>query len=494
MSYVYSNALCNISATGAMDSDGGLFFRRDPRLLECPTVKIPRANGQLWEACLIERDFWKYRFKQSGLLKRAWVLQERFLAPRVLHFHNDQVFWECYEMTASEKHIETIPDAYVPAIFKRPPSDPDEDYREMWEHAANSYSAGELTQSSDKEAAFYGIVRFFKDRWIDKCIVGLWEDSLPLSLLWQTNGERRTARCLEYRAPSWSWLSIDGPVKVHYPHSPRDPFFPQGQSTQRVHVENINVVHVGQPSSSMIKNAHIRLRGCVKCVRVARRGFRKKFVLVIDGVVTNISCSFDDSSHDPSPMSDFFVVIIDVPMDDFFNQESYHGLLLREVATPTENLLRTFERVGFVWTRGGNVQVGNIFTKRLISTLGDGMRLDGIFLENDPGFVIKKWDIFGMKGWAAAVDWSLYEDIPEEPFILFNHGFGRMNGKHRLLSKLRELSLAQELCDECSQKKHSQRPHYNQSCNLCLPTSLGYLDSHQCGHSSKGKSVDHHSS
>ena len=36
------------------------------------------------------------------LSSRAWTLQERFLARRMISFGRDQMFWECSEMIASE--------------------------------------------------------------------------------------------------------------------------------------------------------------------------------------------------------------------------------------------------------------------------------------------------------------------------------------------------------------------------------------------------------
>lgn len=181
MTILYSNALCNISATDAKDSNGGLFHRRNPRLFEFPIIKIPKANGEVWEACLVESSFWDYRLKRSALLKRAWVLQERFLAPRVINFDKDHLFWECQEMALSEKRIEMLPGLGHP-IFKQDFLTA-QNSGKMWKRITDSYSAGELTKGSDEEAAFYGIVKLFEAIWKDRCIVGLWESCLLLSLL-----------------------------------------------------------------------------------------------------------------------------------------------------------------------------------------------------------------------------------------------------------------------------------------------------------------------
>src|SRR2546421_346148 len=41
--------------------------------------------------------------------RRAWVLQERLMAPRVLHFGSAQLFWECRRGLLCERFPETFP-------------------------------------------------------------------------------------------------------------------------------------------------------------------------------------------------------------------------------------------------------------------------------------------------------------------------------------------------------------------------------------------------
>ena len=40
---------------------------------------------------------------------RAWVVQERLLAPRTLHFGRDQLFWECRTFEACESFPGGLP-------------------------------------------------------------------------------------------------------------------------------------------------------------------------------------------------------------------------------------------------------------------------------------------------------------------------------------------------------------------------------------------------
>lgn len=48
----------------------------------------------------LQKDLWARSVELSPLSRRAWVLQERLLSPRTLHYTNTQLFWECRESKA----------------------------------------------------------------------------------------------------------------------------------------------------------------------------------------------------------------------------------------------------------------------------------------------------------------------------------------------------------------------------------------------------------
>lgn len=102
MQTVYTNSMCNIAVTGAIDSDDGCFFTRDPLIIG-PCTQYSCWDGFPVQQYLITDMFtWEANVSTAPLLKRAWVVQERILAPRILHFGNHQMFWECNELAASE--------------------------------------------------------------------------------------------------------------------------------------------------------------------------------------------------------------------------------------------------------------------------------------------------------------------------------------------------------------------------------------------------------
>lgn len=79
---VFKNAYCTIAATSATNSDEGFL-----------KGAVIAPNPESWK-----KNF-ATEFKssvESGVLnKRAWVLQERVLSPRIIHFTEEQIFWEC---------------------------------------------------------------------------------------------------------------------------------------------------------------------------------------------------------------------------------------------------------------------------------------------------------------------------------------------------------------------------------------------------------------
>lgn len=226
MDRIYEHAWCNIAATKANNSLEGLFSNRDPL-----TVRPVEVEAR-WDShaptkyyCWIP-DLWSGNVDNSPLLHRAWVVQEYILAPRVLHFAEGQIFWECCSLRACETYPLGIPNHtafkpnldtqsltrelitfYTPALQR---------YR-LWQIHVGRYTASKLTKpTEDKFLAISGLARKIGPP--GDYVAGLWKPILTRQLRWQT-GENCT-RQAEWRAPSWSWASIDGPVYAETPGEP----------------------------------------------------------------------------------------------------------------------------------------------------------------------------------------------------------------------------------------------------------------------------------
>ncbi|CAN9202239.1 unnamed protein product [Alternaria alternata] len=82
-----------------------------------------------------------------------------------------------------------------------------------WRYIVSDYTGMDLTEQRDRLPAIAGVASQFENVLGGRYLAGLWETALPGDLLWRTD---QCAQCTpQYRAPSWSWASLDGKIK-HY--------------------------------------------------------------------------------------------------------------------------------------------------------------------------------------------------------------------------------------------------------------------------------------
>lgn len=183
------------------------------------------------------------------LLKRAWFLQERLLSSRVLHFGPVELFWECRcafwdECFGSEpqppikrqpfvdifgRRIEGVsiqkeeielltpkPRELFNALMNSSKAQRSPDAGSVavnpWYELIEEYSKMDLTKEMDRLPALSGIASFCGG---EGYLAGIWANQLPESLLWATipSDISIVRRPHDYRAPSFSWVSVEGPVK-----------------------------------------------------------------------------------------------------------------------------------------------------------------------------------------------------------------------------------------------------------------------------------------
>ena len=238
MGQIYRNSLCSIGATGSKNSQGGLFFRKNPSAVEPISITV-RWNGFPAKSYRLEDlDFWPTRLLDAPLNQRAWVVQERLLAPRMIHFGADQILWECHELDACETYPDGVPSALDQWCSNSKGLDPDIDGARfgskwcssnsalhacyLWIQVVEFYSRCKLTRGSDKLIALSGVASHIQKLMDDKYVAGLWRGNLTSLLLWRVS-YRRLGELIErpgdyYRAPSLSWASLDAPVRWQAPN------------------------------------------------------------------------------------------------------------------------------------------------------------------------------------------------------------------------------------------------------------------------------------
>jgi hypothetical protein len=242
MASVYLNCALNIAADNAKGPNDGCYTRRIPKAVE--KIQIPWHNfteeTSLWQLYAWETCGQEY-LKSSRLSSRAWVVQERLLSQRVLHMCSDQIIWECNAIPlACECRPMGIPNylstyhglrAFDFAFILLPFARQDRQKRvsddhtisagernDHWNAALQEYTACNLTKpDKDKLVALSGLARIISDMFGDEYVVGFFRSRILWDLPWEiSRGDFKKGRSCRatgnYRAPSWSWASINGPV------------------------------------------------------------------------------------------------------------------------------------------------------------------------------------------------------------------------------------------------------------------------------------------
>jgi hypothetical protein len=93
----------------------------------------------------------------------------------------------------------------------------------IWYLSVEAYCRRKLTFASDKLPAMAGIAARIQAITHDHYLAGHWRQELERSLFWSLGySEALCSRVKEYRAPSWSWASMDGPLIWGFPDLSRD--------------------------------------------------------------------------------------------------------------------------------------------------------------------------------------------------------------------------------------------------------------------------------
>ncbi|KAK0737986.1 hypothetical protein B0T18DRAFT_394362 [Schizothecium vesticola] len=205
MASVYGRAVVNIAASSSSDSRGGLFYNRDPLVVQPFAARSRNLPGVPDGWYLWKNDHRWSALSIQPLNRRGWVLQERLLSARTIHFSDTELVWHCLEDMASESvplqvNYGTATQLAVPimqvgdytdmrvamAAVQRDGLTDDNKvklYRERKRVLAHYTQCG-LTNGGDKLIAIAGIVDRLEALSGDRCYAGLWRSEMPGCLVW----------------------------------------------------------------------------------------------------------------------------------------------------------------------------------------------------------------------------------------------------------------------------------------------------------------------
>ncbi|KAH6870967.1 heterokaryon incompatibility protein-domain-containing protein [Thelonectria olida] len=211
MENVFDSAYCAIATSSAPNwRDGFLEWGLDSQ-----NIEIQDIRGGSTYTCDFNKDVdW------SALSGRAWVLQERVLSRRIIHFAAEQMHWECGEGVRCENFtgLECPPgrqhfivDPNFPDRLRTSGYDRTVDFvRFLFE----KYSKCGLTVKSDRDTAIIGLVKRIERVLKTEARYGIFRCFLASLLLWKRSANERAAR-IEYEGrtvPSWSWMAYFGGI------------------------------------------------------------------------------------------------------------------------------------------------------------------------------------------------------------------------------------------------------------------------------------------
>lgn len=227
---IYNGSTINLAAAASDSGAGGCFRARDAahvrpcgirvlrRVVEADNRESDQHDYDCWEP-MWDRA-WDAQVDQAPLYARAWVQQERLLAPRTLNFGATQLLWECNDRAAWEGN----PEGHQSGLMKTKLHNTVLGAK-LWPDVVRRYCATSLTFQSDKLVALSGIAKFLHQMYpaaYDEYHAGMWRRDVERQMFW-TAGVRDASglgplkgtlrpRPEGNTVPTWSWASTEGPV------------------------------------------------------------------------------------------------------------------------------------------------------------------------------------------------------------------------------------------------------------------------------------------
>lgn len=247
MQEVYSKCIINISlAQSAHPNESCLGGHTLDSILPFETDITYKADALGTEKThtftVLSQDYFREALYRQPIGSRAWVMQERLLATRVLTVGHGELFWDCqkiphaseflpngFTLCSDAQRIWLSNNLNLSIPFVRRTSN-NENLEKNWSRILEEYTARELTYpKADKLVAISAIATRMGYAMNDTYLCGHFCKTLPQSLNWMARRDMSRKSRVEERVvqrlpktsnemigkkyditPSWSWASMDG--------------------------------------------------------------------------------------------------------------------------------------------------------------------------------------------------------------------------------------------------------------------------------------------
>ncbi|KAF8851777.1 HET-domain-containing protein [Acephala macrosclerotiorum] len=319
MASIYEQAYVTVCGASSPACDQPFLVKRDRSSLtvEClndngqPTIvkarKLPRTGLHDWSGGL--PDVWDMR---------SWTMQEKILSTRLVSYSGEEIQWICKTMNACEceRGVPSNSTRYLKSIFQL---DNARDAYLFWHGQVVEYTRRRLTCAPDKLPAISGIASVLHRVTGSEYIAGVWTRNLVNDLCWERvdvgEAERRRPSWVippSYRAPSFSWASVDGAVFYN-----EDCLSPDW--TGHAIILDISIRLSGKDRFGQVDDASINLRGPIFSATLSSRQD-----ILID------SLPYYDLFD---PVGEKHEFLADVQLQQCTSEENVH--LIRRAATET---------------------------------------------------------------------------------------------------------------------------------------------------------------
>ncbi|CAH0036921.1 unnamed protein product [Clonostachys rhizophaga] len=215
MEQMYSNASCVLAASSSNSSiEGFLKNSREKR----PYVSVKSPRRKIVYVCKDKDDF-HTDVERSILNSRGWVLQERALARRIIHFTKNQAYFECGNGIHCESLIKgnngkatLLGDSNFPRSA--------ESFNKtvkivIMQNLYKQYSTLRFKFSQDHSVGISGLERRLTSAYDTRGGYGILEAYLERRLLWKRDEAKYLER-IQFPSgrslSSWSWMAYSGTI------------------------------------------------------------------------------------------------------------------------------------------------------------------------------------------------------------------------------------------------------------------------------------------
>lgn len=229
MGLLFNNSTLTISAAKSKSCNTGIFVNEPDEPRESARLKCRTGDDHI-SGCWIHEMDQEFGGIREPTEYRAWIQQETLVSRRIFTLGTCQLSWQCATSCWNESGRMLEPSPSMKGVFPCPTlhnslklydgdmvrqSDNDP-LKEVWHELVSDYARRNLTMAKDKLPAISAVAKWLcaRDAPTDEYLAGLWLSRLPADLMWfnELYFPATTSQVIKpssYRAPSWSWASLD---------------------------------------------------------------------------------------------------------------------------------------------------------------------------------------------------------------------------------------------------------------------------------------------